>query len=340
MPAWRLASAPGVSFGVPVVGTGRVSVDRTFEGGVLWQPWIVIITSQQASTARKVLKDMALESGVLYVVATPIGNLDDMTFRAVSVLRSVGTIAAEDTRHSRLLLSHFGIGDKRLVSLHEHNEAGRVTGLVDVLRSGESVALVSDAGTPLVSDPGTQLVRAAWEAGIRLVPVAGASALTTLLSVSPLGAAGVRFAGFLPTKEGARNQFLEALGRDAGPAVFFEAPHRIVSTLVAIAALFPERRILIGRELTKLHEQLLFGRAADLLPDVQLEHRGEFVCLLEGAAEVAEGEDASRKVGRESVIQALRGELPPRAVAKIIARLFGGSTRNIYQELTGDAGDS
>lgn len=281
---------------------------------------------------------MALESGVLYVVATPIGNLDDMTFRAVNVLRSVGIIAAEDTRHSRLLLSHFGIGEKRLVSLHEHNEAGRVSSLVDLLRSGESVALVSDAGTPLISDPGTQLVRAAWEEGIRLVPVVGASAMTALLSVSPLGAAGVRFAGFLPAKEGARNQLLEVLGGETGAVVFFEAPHRILSTLDAIASIFPERRVLVGRELTKLHEQLLFGRAVDLLPGLQQEHRGEFVCLLEGAAATADGENETRMVGRESVLQALRGELPPRVVAKIIARLFGGSTRNIYQELTGDAG--
>ena len=257
-----------------------------------------------------------------------------MTFRAVNVLRSVQTIAAEDTRHTRTLLSHFGLGDRRLVSLHEHNEAGRTEELLSAVADGGSLALVSDAGTPLVSDPGTLLVREAWSRGLKLVPVVGASAVSALMSVSPFGASGLHFSGFLPARPAARDAALLVLSRSAGPVFFFEAPHRIVSTVEALARLLPRRRLLVGRELTKLHEQLLLGTAQELLPTLRGEHRGEFVCALEGAA----GDDTSGPgmdgVGRTQVIEALRSELPPRALARVIARLFGETARSVYAELT------
>ncbi len=280
---------------------------------------------------------MALDSGVIYVVATPIGNLDDMTYRAVNVLRSVGIIAAEDTRHTRMLLSHFGIGEKRLLSMHEHNESSRVAELLRLVATeGESLALVSDAGTPLISDPGTLLVKEAWSAGIRLVPIVGASSLAALLSVSPFGAVGVRFVGFVPARAGSRSEFLEELGSHRGPALFLEAPHRIVATLEAIALAFPERRILIGRELTKLHEQILLGTARDLLPGIEAEHRGEFVCLLEGSGDAKADGDAQQKFGRDELIRVLKAELPPRKIAKVIARLYGETARDVYRSLTGE----
>jgi 16S rRNA (cytidine1402-2'-O)-methyltransferase len=298
-----------------------------------------MMISEQSRRTEQAFADMGLESGAIYVVATPIGNLDDMTFRAVNVLRSVGIIAAEDTRQTRMLLSHFGIGDKRLVSLHEHNEAERIEGLLQAVAGGETLALVSDAGTPLVSDPGTLLVQAAWKAGVRLIPVVGASALTALLSVSPFGTAAVRFAGFLPAKSGPRREALLEMGSVTGAVVFFEAPHRIVETLRVIAEVFPDRKLLVGRELTKLHEEILLGTASEILKRVEVEHRGEFVCLLSGANVPNGGLGQHADFSRRQLIEVLSPELPPRALARLIGRLFDVPSREIYRELTGGSAD-
>jgi len=297
------------------------------------------MTREQSRKTEQAFADMGLESSAIYVVATPIGNLDDMTVRAVNVLKSVGIIAAEDTRQTRMLLSHFGIGDKRLVSLHEHNEAARINELLQMVAGGETLALVSDAGTPLVSDPGTLLVQAAWKQGVRLIPVVGPSALTALLSVSPFGANAVRFAGFLPAKPGPRREVLIEMGSSNGAVIFFEAPHRIVETLRVIADVFPDRELLVGRELTKLHEEILLGTALKLLPRIEAEHRGEFVFLLSGSNEDAEGNRHRMEITRRQLIDVLGPELPPRTLARVVARLFGVPSRDVYRELTGGSAD-
>ena len=198
---------------------------------------------------------------VLYVVATPIGNLGDITVRALDTLRAVDVIACEDTRRTRMLLSHHGITTRTVAYGHDETRSGRVLGL---LRSGLEVALVSDAGTPGISDPGGGAVRAAREAGFAVVPVPGASALTALLSVAGTSAQGVRFYGFCSPKPGRRRTQLERLLADGAPFVLFEGPHRVMKLLGDLAEAAAERSIVLGRELTKLHEEVLVGTAAAL----------------------------------------------------------------------------
>jgi len=256
-----------------------------------------------------------------------------MTYRAVNVLRKVEIIAAEDTRHSRGLLNHFAITGSRLVALHEHNEVERAIELIQFAHEGESTAIISDAGTPILSDPGLAVIRLAWESGIRVVPVPGASALTAALSVSPFGAQGCLFVGFLPTRTKVLESMLNDLSTHWGAVVFFEAPHRIVATLQALEKLLPARRVLIGRELTKLHETLLLGTPAELLPQVQEEHRGEFICILEGMAASAARHRAS-SIDAVMLEQALMELLPPRQVAKVLAKVSGVDSRTVYSRLT------
>jgi 16S rRNA (cytidine1402-2'-O)-methyltransferase len=197
-------------------------------------------------------------SGSLFLVATPIGNLEDMTFRAVRVLKEVDLIACEDTRHTRHLLDHYGI-DKPSISYHDHNESDRAASLVERLLSGANVALVSDAGTPLINDPGYRLVTAAVAAGISVVPVPGASAILTALTASGLPTDSFFFGGFVPQKQGARRKLLESLSRLESTLVFYEAPHRILETLQDIANVYGDREVVLTRELTKLHEEFLRG---------------------------------------------------------------------------------
>src|ERR1700691_1399265 len=191
--------------------------------------------------------------GVLYVVATPIGNLEDFTYRAVRVLREANWIACEDTRTTKRLLDHYGI-QTRLLSYHEHNEANRTEDLIERLQPGETGALVSDAGAPLVSDPGYRVVRAAVHAGIRVEALPGPSALLAGLVVSGLPTDQFHFAGFLPPKQGPRMRLLEALGDEPATLIFYEAPHRILETLGDIASVLGARQVAVARELTKLHE--------------------------------------------------------------------------------------
>ncbi len=211
-------------------------------------------------------------AGKLYLVATPIGNLEDITLRALRVLREeVAAIACEDTRQTQKLLTHYSIR-KRLVSYHEHNEAPRSQELVGMLQDGDSVALVSDAGTPLLSDPGYRVVRAAVEAGITVVPIPGASAILPALAASGLPTDSFLFAGFLASKAGARRRRLEELIDETATLVIYESPHRVLETLSIIAEVFGNRKMALARELTKMHEEFLRGTAAEIRSE--LEGRG------------------------------------------------------------------
>ena len=266
--------------------------------------------------------------GCLHVVATPIGNLDDITFRAAKVLGEAETIAAEDTRHGRTLLRHLGLSGGKMLSLHEHNEAQVAERLLARLQAGEDVALISDAGAPLVADPGFQLVRRCWQAGIPVRPVPGASAPTTLLSVCPIPADRLRFAGFLPPKGNARTHALAELCAVPAATLFLEAPHRIRSALEAIADQAAPRRVFIGREMTKKFESYYCGLPAELLARLETENalRGEFTCLLESRRPAASEPTATRA----AVLNALAGELPPSRTASLMAKLFGGAKADYY----------
>lgn len=268
-------------------------------------------------------------SGKLFVVATPIGNLGDLSPRALETLKTVAAICAEDTRHTRQLLAHFGV-DKPLVALHEHNEGDAAGPLVARLLAGESLALVSDAGTPLVSDPGFRLVRAAREAGIAVSPVPGASALVTALSVAGLPSDRFIFEGFLPAKANARRERLVALASEPRTLIFYESAHRIEDALDdAVAAFGAERRAVVARELTKLFETVLDGSLADLAQRVRADpnqRKGEFVLLVHGA-----GEDADAKVieGRRLYAK-LSEHLPPSTAAKVAAEWSGAPRKALY----------
>lgn len=220
---------------------------------------------------------------MLTVVPTPIGNLGDITLRALEVLRGADVIACEDTRHTRKLLTHFEIEGKSLVALHDHNEERQVEGLLERLRNGDEVAIVSDAGMPLVSDPGFRVVRAAREAEMEVTVLPGASAPVTALVASGLPPYPHRFAGFLPVKKGRRRRELEeALGRDE-TAIWFESPHRIAGTLEILAELAPEQLVVVARELTKKFETVHRGTAAELAKEFgEKAVKGEIVLLLHG----------------------------------------------------------
>jgi 16S rRNA (cytidine1402-2'-O)-methyltransferase len=268
-------------------------------------------------------------SGTLFVVATPIGNLGDLSPRALETLKSVAAICAEDTRHTRQLLAHFGL-DKPLLALHEHNEGEAVAPLVARLQAGDSLALVSDAGTPLVSDPGFRLVRAARAAGITVSPVPGASALVAALSVAGLPSDRFVFEGFLPAKANARRERLAALAGEPRTLIFYESSHRIEETLGDAAAAFgADRRAVVARELTKLFETVLDGTLAELAQRVCADpnqRKGEFVLLVQGAVE-----DADAKVAEGRRLYAkLNQHLPPSTAAKLASELSGAPRKALY----------
>lgn len=274
---------------------------------------------------------MSIDSGVLYVVATPIGNLSDMGTRALAVLRQVDLIVAEDTRHSARLLRHYGIGTP-MVSLHRHNERRAMVPVVERLRRGDSLALISDAGTPLVSDPGVHLVGAARLSGVPVVPVPGPSALTAALSVSGLPADRFVFEGFLPSKPTARRRRLQALAYETRTLVFFEAPHRIAETMTDMAEVFgANRAAVIVRELTKTFEEGEAAALGDLLTwlaERPERSKGEFVVMVHGAA-VDRSEQA---IGAEEdrLLRVLLEELPPARAASVAARLTGKRKGLLY----------
>ncbi|CBA17301.1 16S rRNA (cytidine(1402)-2'-O)-methyltransferase [Xanthomonas albilineans] len=272
---------------------------------------------------------MSDQPGTLHVVATPIGNLADLTPRAQEVLRSVAAICAEDTRRSGQLLAHFGI-ERPLVALHEHNEEALAQRIVARLRGGESLALVSDAGTPLVSDPGYRLVRAARVAGVRVSPVPGACAAIAALSVAGLPSDRFAFEGFLPAKAAARRERLARLAGEARTLVFYEASHRIAESLADCRAAFGDTRpAVMARELTKLFETVLDGSLADLHARVEADdnqRKGEFVLIVQGAGDDA---DAQLAEGRR-VYAKLSEHLPPSTAAKLAAELTGAARKALY----------
>lgn len=272
---------------------------------------------------------MKSENGVLHVVATPIGNLGDISERALATLRSVDLICAEDTRHTRPLLSHFGI-DKPLFALHDHNEEAAAEQVIARMQQGASVALVSDAGTPLVSDPGFKLVRAARAAGIKVTPAPGASALIAALSVAGLPSDKFVFEGFLSSKGAARRERMQQLAAETRTLIFYESSHRIVEHLQdAREAFGAERHVVIARELTKLFETVLDGSIEAVLARVTgdpNQQKGEFVVLLAGASETA---DAKLHEGMR-IYKALSAHLKPSVAAKIAADLSGAPRKALY----------
>ena len=274
--------------------------------------------------------ETAQEDAALYVVATPLGNLQDVTLRALSVLSAVDVIAAEDTRVTRRLLQHYNIGT-RTMALHEHNEARAAERVLELLRQGKSVALVSDAGTPAISDPGALLVRRVRASGGRVVPVPGPSALTAALSVAGLRAHQFVFLGFLPAQAAARRRSLEPMRRWPYALVLYEAPHRVRETLADLAeVLGPARGIVIARELTKLFETVhacALGEAGALLDADPAQQRGEFVLIVEGAA-VSEDEQADEG---ERVLGVLLAELPVKQAAQLAAAITGARKNRLYQ---------
>ena len=217
----------------------------------------------------------------LYVVATPIGNLEDVSARALRVLGEVTAIAAEDTRVTARLLARHGLR-RPLISYRAPVEGRTLQRVLDALDAGD-VALVSDAGTPAVSDPGVRLVDAAWEAGHTVVPIPGPSAVTAALSVAGFGGSGFVFVGYLPRKPGELRRFLAAIAEERRPTVVLESPHRVLKSLPVVAEVLPERRLTVARELTKLHEEVLRGTAAELLEALGGRARGEFTIVIEGA---------------------------------------------------------
>lgn len=270
-------------------------------------------------------------TGVLYVVATPIGNLEDWSPRAVATLQAVAVIAAEDTRHSGRLLQHFNI-QTPLLALHEHNEAARVGGFVQRLQAGEDVALISDAGTPLISDPGYRLVAAAQAVGIQVAPIPGACAAIAALSAAGLPSDRFVFEGFLPAKAQARRERLQALSGDTRTLIFYEAPHRIVDCLADMAeVLGGERRIVLAREISKAFEtirQLPLAEMQAWVASDPNQQRGELVLVVAGAEAAASDEDW-READR--VLGILLRDLPVKQAATLAADITGLKKNALYE---------
>ena len=272
--------------------------------------------------------------GTLYLVGTPIGNLEDITLRALRTLKEVDLIACEDTRQTMKLLNHYGIG-KPTVSYHEHNELTRAAELVVRLERGDNIAMVSDAGMPGVSDPGYRLVALAVRHHIRVVPIPGASAFLSALVVSGLPTDSFHFNGFLPAKQGARRTVLELMRGSPLTQIFYEAPHRIVETLRDIVdTLGPERHVVMAREVTKLHEEFLRGSAGDVL--AQLEERGdirgEITLLIGRAEENVPAPPNAKGVGKRIRELMAAGQLDEKAALKQAAKEFGLSKSATYRE--------
>jgi len=270
-------------------------------------------------------------NGLLYVVATPIGNLSDITLRALEILKSVDAIAAEDTRHTSGLLSHFGIA-KKLIAVHEHNEHQSAEKLLALLLAGQNIALVTDAGTPAVSDPGAIVVDLVRKAGIKVVPIPGASAVIAALSASGISQNGFLFYGFLPASGSARRKALEILKAQAVTLVFYEAPHRIIESVVDMAAILgAERRITIAREITKTFETIYsceLSKAEAWLQADANQQRGEFVLLVEAAAikDAAEiPEDTVR------VLKLLLADLPLKQAVQLTTEITGEKKNVLYE---------
>lgn len=268
--------------------------------------------------------------GNLYIVATPIGNLNDITLRALEVLKQVDLIAAEDTRHSKKLLDAYGIGT-RLMSLHDHNEAGRIASLLELLRNGRSVALISDAGTPLISDPGYRLVKAVREAGESVVTVPGACAAIAALSIAGLPTDRFLFVGFLPAKSQARRAALEHLLNESATLVFYESPKRVLDLVQDIADVLGGRQVVVTKELTKAFETVFAGTASTVRDWLQADEnhlRGEFVVLVEGAVEGGGHIEIEPKVLRALALASEQMSL--KKACALVSELTGISKNQLY----------
>jgi 16S rRNA (cytidine1402-2'-O)-methyltransferase len=269
-------------------------------------------------------------SGTLYIIATPIGNLEDITARAVRILGEVDLIACEDTRQTRKLLDRYGIS-KPLVSYHEHNEQPRSADLLRELEAGKDIALVSDAGTPLIADPGYRLVEQAREMGIPVSPIPGPSALLAALSASGLPTNSFSFHGFLPPKRGQRRKLLEDLRASDATLVFYEAPHRILDTLEDVDEILGSRPLVLARELTKIHEEFLRGTAAGLRETLgkRASVKGE-ITLMIGKGETAQVDETPLA---EAVDKLVRSGVPKMEALKTVARQRGLPKREVYKQI-------
>ena len=275
--------------------------------------------------------EQCVEAGVLYVVATPIGNLADITQRALGVLAGVDLICAEDTRHSGHLLQQYQITTKTL-AMHDHNERDRAPDVVARLQQGKSVALISDAGTPLISDPGFHLVRLAHEQGVKVVPIPGASAMLAALSAAGLPSDRFVFEGFLSSKGAARKKRLEEMAAETRTVIFYEAPHRLLHTLADMVAVFGENRhVVLARELTKTFETIKGDAVGALLQwatDDPNQQKGEIVLLVKGM-EADDGEEVSAESQR--ILKLLMAELPLSQASALAAKITGGKKKPLYQ---------
>jgi 16S rRNA (cytidine1402-2'-O)-methyltransferase len=275
---------------------------------------------------------MLTEFGKLYVVATPIGNLADISYRAVEVLKQVDLIAAEDTRHVKMLLQHYGITNK-LVSLHQYNEEKASSVLLEKLRAGQSIALVSDAGTPLLSDPGMPLVKMVKDAGLDVVPIPGACALVVALSAAGLPVTQFSFEGFLPRTSSARKVFFNEKVMSPKTWVFYESCHRILASLQDMAEILPlDRQIVIARELTKLHETIVktsLGKALELVGQNDNMRKGEFVVIVDGAA--ADKNEHIITAEQEKLLQVLLRECSIKTAVAMAVEITGVRKKLLYQ---------
>ena len=279
-------------------------------------------------------KSKGKPGGKLFVVATPIGNLEDISARAVETLRGVDLVVCEDTRISRRLLERYGI-DARVSSLHEHNEKRRIAGLLKKLAEGRSVGLISDAGTPAVSDPGKWFVAAAHEAGIPVVSVSGPNAAVTALAGAGIDADRFVFEGFLPSRRFARRARLRQLGSERRTLVFYEAPHRIVATLEDLEEAFgADRTACLAKELSKINECFFrapLGRIRQWLAAVAVRRKGEFVVVVSGAPQEARTGEVELRISSLRLLESLLGHLPARTAAKLVAQLGGGTGNRLYK---------
>jgi len=267
-------------------------------------------------------------SGTLYIVATPIGNLEDITLRALRVLKEVDLIAAEDTRHTQILLHHFGIRTP-LTSYHEHNERTKARQLVERLRQGESIALVSDAGTPTISDPGFRIIVEAIEAEIPIVPLPGASALTAVLSASGLPTDQFVFEGFLPAKQKERRERLQALRAETRTLVFYEAPHRLKEMLNDMHAILGERQIVVAREVSKAYEEFLRGRLSDIARQIaERAIKGELTVIVRGSEEPSE---VSQEQLKNEIDMLRAGGMRIKEIAELLGERHAYSKKEIYR---------
>jgi len=268
-------------------------------------------------------------SGLLYIVATPIGNLSDISERAVEVLKQVGLIAAEDTRHSKTLLERFGI-KTRVTAYHEHNEEKVTQQLIQQIQKGESIALISDAGTPLINDPGYNLVVSAHDNKIQIVPIPGPSAIITALSASGLPTNKFIYEGYLPAKNKARETRLKELKNESRTLVFYEAPHRIVESLKIMQEIFGEqRRVTIGRELTKQFEQIVRDQLSVInkkIENEEIKQKGEFVVVVEGAKEMAVSDKETLRIN-----QIIAEKMSPKEAASLTAKITGKKKNEVYK---------